>query len=101
MTAALECARAYGVAVVFADLGEWGASCELFSEYDPHAPQIRVNTRILDRLDGTARDEFVTLCIGHELYHHREAIGEIARLAHRRDRESAADTFARALSSRP
>ena len=99
MTAS-ECARAYGVAVLFADLGDWGASCELLSEYDPHAPQIRVNTRVLERLDNAARGEFIALCIGHELYHHREAIGEIARLPHRRDREAAADEFARALSVR-
>lgn len=97
---ALECARAYGIAVVFADLGDWGSSCELLSEYDPHAPRIRVNTRILERLDDAARDEFIAHCIGHELYHHREALGEIARLPHRRDREAAADAFARALSRR-
>ena len=97
---ALECARAYGVAVIFADLGDWGVSCELRSEYEPHAPQIRVNTRILERLDRAARDEFIAQCIGHELYHHREALGEVARLARQCDREAAADAFARALSAR-
>ncbi len=39
--------------------------------------------------------------IAHELYHHREAIGEIPRLADRTAREAAADAFAAALVSAP
>ncbi|HTV92318.1 MAG TPA: ImmA/IrrE family metallo-endopeptidase [Verrucomicrobiae bacterium] len=89
MNAALEAARAYGVAVIFADLGDWGAS-ELRSEYDPHGPVIRINDRL------RMREELVARCIYHELYHHREAIGEVRRQSSRRAREAAADAFARA-----
>jgi len=96
MNAALEAARAYGVDVAFADLGDWGAM-ELRSEYDPSVPQIRVNARVAQRYDGDARDEFVARCVFHELYHHREAIGEVRRQRSRRAREAAADAFARAM----
>jgi predicted transcriptional regulator len=82
-------ARAYGVAVEFADLGAWGAA-ELRSEYDPGGPVIRINQRL------AMRDELVALCIYHELYHHREAIGDVRRQRSRRAREAAADAFARA-----
>jgi predicted transcriptional regulator len=82
-------ARAYGVAVEFADLGAWGAA-ELRSEYDPGGPVIRINQRL------AMRDELVALCIYHELYHHREAIGDVRRQPSRRAREAAADAFARA-----
>jgi predicted transcriptional regulator len=82
-------ARAYGVAVEFADLGAWGAA-ELRSEYDPGGPVIRINQRLM------MRDELVALCIYHELYHHREAIGDVRRQGSRRAREAAADAFARA-----
>jgi len=96
MNAALEAARAYGVEVIFADLGDWGAT-ELRSEYDPSVPQIRVNERVAQRYDGDARDEFVARCVFHELYHHREAIGDVRRQHGRRAREAAADAFARAM----
>jgi predicted transcriptional regulator len=86
---AFEMARAYGVAVEFADLGAWGA-VELRSEYDPHGPVIRINTRV------TMREGLPALCIYHELYHHREAIGDVQRQGSRRAREAAADAFARA-----
>lgn len=96
MSAAHGAARAYGVDIVFADLGDWGAT-ELRSEYDPSGPQIRINTRIVERYEGDARDEFVARCVFHELYHHREAIGEVRRQRSRRAREAAADAFARAM----
>ena len=35
--------------------------------------------------------------VAHELYHHREAIGEIPRIQNRAAREAAADAFAAAL----
>ncbi|MGD0966876.1 MAG: ImmA/IrrE family metallo-endopeptidase [Candidatus Aquilonibacter sp.] len=89
MKRALEMADAYGVAVEFADLGAWGAA-ELRSEYDPHGPVIRINQRL------TMREELIALCIFHELYHHREAIGDVRRQGSRRAREAAADAFARA-----
>jgi hypothetical protein len=90
-------ARSYGIGIRFADLGEWG-SVELRSEYDPAIPEIRINRRIARRLRGHALCEFVAIAIGHELYHHRERIGEIAPVAGRAARESAADRFARALT---
>jgi hypothetical protein len=90
-------ARSYGIGVRFADLGGWGF-VELRSEYDPTVPEIRINRRIAERLRGHALREFVATAIGHELYHHREQIGEIATIAGRAARESAADRFARTLS---
>ena len=93
---AFERARAYGIEILFDDLGDWGAA-QLRSEYDPHRREIRINSRIARALDGKELDAFVEQCVAHELYHHREAIGEVERLATRQDREAAADAFARAL----
>ena len=78
-------AAAYGVRVELADLGDW-AAVTLVAEYDPDGPVIRVN----ERAQGAAIDH----AIAHELYHHREAIGEVPRLAGRAARERAADAFA-------
>ena len=83
-------AAAYGVRVEVADLGDW-AAVTLVAEYDPDGPVIRVNERELWR---TASRDAIDLAIAHELYHHREAIGEIARIAGRSARERAADAFA-------
>ncbi len=96
MNPALDAARGYGVEVVLEDLGDWGAT-ELRSEYDPLGPQIRINARVVLRYCGDAREEFVARCVFHELYHHREAIGEVRRMHSRRAREEAADAFARAM----
>jgi hypothetical protein len=38
----------------------------------------------------------VLFCVAHELYHHREFVGEVERLADPAARESAANAFARA-----
>jgi hypothetical protein len=76
----------YGVVVRFDDLGTWGNAAELRSEYDPAVPEIVVNRLAAPQLAAHA--------IAHELYHHREAIGEIERLPHRKDRERAADDHA-------
>ena len=89
-------ARAEGVRVVHADLGNWGAS-QLRSEYDPDGPVIRVNRRWLDGLPGAERARATRLAVAHELYHHREATGAIARKRTRAHREAAADAFALAL----
>jgi hypothetical protein len=99
MNAALALARSYGVAVGFADLGDWG-SAELRSEYDPKGPAIRINARVAARVPVGALGEFVLLAIGHELYHHRERIGEIAVVGDRARRERAADRYARELLER-
>lgn len=96
MNAALRLARAYGVAVSFADLGDWGTA-ELRSEYDPRGPAIRINARVARRLSGTALREFVALAVAHELYHHREHIGEIARTHDPARRERNADRYAHDL----
>jgi uncharacterized membrane protein len=98
MTAA-ELAAAYGLPVEYADLGDWNG-CALHSEYDPNGPVIRVNTRSLARLSAAQREEFVELAIGHELYHHRERVGEITRVSGLANRERAAHAFARALRSK-
>ena len=77
--------EAYGVRVELADLGDW-AAVTLVAEYDPDGPVIRVNER--------APCAAIEHAIAHELYHHREAIGEVARIADRGARERAADAFA-------
>ena len=83
-------AAAYGVRVELADLGDW-AAVTLVAEYDPDGPVIRLNARALSpSVPGEAIDH----AIAHEIYHHREAIGEVARIADRRARERAADAFA-------
>jgi H2-forming N5,N10-methylenetetrahydromethanopterin dehydrogenase-like enzyme len=97
--AALQCAREYGVAVTFNDLGDWGRD-ELRSEYDPHGPTIRINARVVDALPENQRGAFVATAIGHELYHHRERIGEVARETDRAARERNADAFARGFAER-
>jgi hypothetical protein len=99
VTTALALARSYGVAVRFAELGDWGGA-ELRSEYDPALPEIRLNLAVAARLSAAELGEFVALAVGHELYHHREAIREVPRLRDRAARESAADGFARALLER-
>lgn len=86
-------ARHYGVAVEFADLGEWGPD-ELRSEYDPHGPVIRINVRLLQRLPARERPVRIALAIAHELYHHREYCGQTPRIADAARRERAADEFA-------
>jgi len=89
----LERARAYGVGVEFADLGDWGDDA-LCSEYDPYGPTIRIDARIADALAPDERERFVARAIGHELYHHRERIGEVRRHASRDAREREADAYA-------
>ena len=98
MNPALTLAREYGIPIVFADLGDWGVD-ELRSEYDPEGPVIRINVRVAEQLTLSELGEFVALCVGHELYHHREHIGEVQRLPTRKDREIAANDFARKLLS--
>jgi hypothetical protein len=96
-------ARAAGLAVEVADLGDWGAAA-LVAEYDRAARAIRVNRRVLEReeaLRGTsARAGLFLHAIAHELYHHAVAEGAIAARRVRRDDECAADAFARALCAR-
>jgi hypothetical protein len=99
MTNVLAHARSYGIVVRFAELGDWGRD-ELCAEYDPAIPEIRLNIRVASELGAKDLGEFVALAVGHELYHHRERIGEIAVLKDRGARESAADKFARDLLER-
>jgi hypothetical protein len=89
-------ACAYGVNVRFDDLGDWGDD-ELRAEYDPAVPEIRLNIRVAASLPIPALGEFVAFAVGHELYHHREHLGEVKRIDDRREREAAADDFARSL----
>jgi hypothetical protein len=96
VNAAIALARKYGLAIRFADLGDWGLD-ELRSEYDPAIPEIRLNVRIAEQLGTHDLGDFVTLAIGHELYHHRERIGEITVIGDRIAREHAANDFARSL----
>lgn len=82
-------ARGYGIAIELADLGSWG-DATLVSEYDPAGPAIRINTRAIPHGSSCAVREHIDRAVAHELYHHREAIGEIARLPDREARERAA-----------
>lgn len=91
-----ELAKDYGIEIVFADLGDWGRD-ELRSEYDPEGPVIRVNARAIERVAKADAQNFIAFAVAHELYHHREHRGEVARLAGRAQREAAADEFARSL----
>ncbi len=75
--------------IEFADLGDWG-DAELRSEYDPQGPVIRINSRVADKLAPGERAEFVKRAIAHEMYHHREHLGEIPVIADRAAREEAA-----------
>jgi hypothetical protein len=100
MNRAIQLARKYGVGVRFADLGDWGLD-ELRSEYDPAIPEIRLNVRIAEQLSPHELGDFATLAIGHELYHHRERIGEVAVIADRVAREHAANDYARSLLEPP
>jgi hypothetical protein len=85
-----------GARVEIADFGD-GGSALLFSEYDARRATIRINERKVRNLRGAACERFVSLAIAHELYHHFEAIGAVARLRRRDEREAAAGAFARSL----
>jgi hypothetical protein len=89
-------AAAYGVRIEVAALGDWG-STRLIAEYDPDGPAIRINEAALPRGSSCAVRDAIDLAIAHELYHHREALGEIPRIADRAAREAAADAFAERL----
>ena len=91
-----ESAAAYGVAVAIEDLGDWGVAT-LIAEYDPVGPVIRINVRALERLceDDAVRAALIAQAVGHELYHHREAIGEVPRYRSRMAREHGAREHAR------
>jgi hypothetical protein len=96
-------AAAYGLAVELADLGGWGETT-LIAEYDARARAIRINSRALEtyrrrcgRLSPRDVREFIDFAVAHELFHHREAIGEEPRRGSYAEREAAADAFARAI----
>jgi hypothetical protein len=91
-------AAAYGVRIEVTDLGNWG-SVRLIAEYDPDGPVIRINENALPRSSSCDVRDAIDRAIAHELYHHREAIGEIPRIAGRAAREAAADAFADVLVS--
>ena len=95
-------AHAYGIRIEIEDLGTWGEAL-LVSEYEPKGPIIRVNQRAIDRLRATLGAAtsscdvrtLIDVAIAHEIYHHREAIGEVERLPTHAQREAAADAYAR------
>jgi hypothetical protein len=89
-------AAASGVRVELAPLGDWG-SARLIAEYDPDGPTIRVNTTAVPHDD----DDAIERAVAHELYHHYEAIGRVARIAGRAEREAAADAFAERMTGAP
>ena len=83
-------ARERGIAIELADLGSWGDAV-LVSEYDPAGPVIRINTRAIPTR-GASCDvrEHIDRAVLHELYHHAEARGAIARVRGHEARERAA-----------
>ncbi|MFN2460428.1 MAG: hypothetical protein ABR591_07055 [Candidatus Velthaea sp.] len=95
-------AAALGLRVEIEDLGDWGPAA-LVAEYDPCGRVIRINARAVAEFraahDGDAAEleRFVDTAIAHEIYHHREAAGDVRRLRSRAGREAAADAYARAL----
>lgn len=92
----LALARAYGLRVEIADLGDWGRGT-LVAEYEPAGPAIRVNRRAVAALAPEQARALVAEAIAHELYHHRERLGEVPRLPTRAAREAAATAYARTL----
>jgi hypothetical protein len=86
-------AASYGVTIELVDLGSWG-STTLVAEYDPRGPVIRVNARAVATGCSDHTRATIDRAIAHELYHHREALGEIARIGERAARERAADRYA-------
>ena len=82
-------ARECGIAIELADLGTWG-DATLVSEYDPAGPVIRINTRAIPVGSSCEVREHIDRAVLHELYHHAEARGTIAKLAGRKARERAA-----------
>jgi hypothetical protein len=82
-------ARERGVAIELADLGSWG-DATLVSEFDPAGPVIRINTRAIPMGSSCDVREHIDRAVAHELYHHGEAAGTIARLPDRKARERAA-----------
>jgi hypothetical protein len=86
-------AAEYGVRIELEDLGDWNDT-KLIAEYDPAGPVIRLNERTLPHGSSCLVREHIDRAIAHELYHHREAIGEAPRLPDRAARERAADAYA-------
>lgn len=86
-----ELAHGYGIDIALSDLGA-AAERVRIAEYEPEGPTIRINTRALER----AADPIALArrAVAHELYHHRERLGEVERFPDRSDRERAADDFA-------
>lgn len=91
-----ELAKKYNIEIFYDDLGEWGVD-ELRSEYDPEGPAIRLNKRVIENLPLCEIGDFLAFCVAHELYHHREHLGEVPCLRDRASRETAANDFARRL----
>ena len=71
----------YGIAIELADLGDWGDAA-LVSEYDPDGPVIRINARAIPAGSSCEVREHIDRAVAHELYHHREALGEVAASGH-------------------
>ena len=59
--------------------------------------KFRVNERALPQTSSCDVRDAIDRAIAHELYHHREAVGEIVRIGDRTARERAADAFADTL----
>jgi len=91
-------ARAAGVRVEIAGLGDW-FPVTLLSEYEPATRKIRVSAavlrRICRRLGAAELGGFLRAAVAHELYHHEVAEGRIASELDRPAGECAAERFVR------
>jgi hypothetical protein len=98
MRDAIEDARAAGLRVELAELGQW-SSATLISEYDRAGRTIRINAdavrRVREALGDAGADALVAAAVGHELYHHEVAEGRLAAAADRASDEREASRFAR------
>ena len=84
------------IVISFEDLGAC-REFELRSEFDPTGPAIRINTRILNKMEALEAQQFVTHAIAHELYHFLEYCGRVQRSTKRSVSERRAEEFARVV----
>jgi len=100
LPALLWLARLHDLSVAIADLGDYSPS-ELRSEYDPCDRAIRINSRVIAKLDSPAVPGLLAHAVAHELYHHLEHCAGIRPSANRANRERLADRFAREMLAFP
>jgi len=89
-------AAAYGFAIELLDSGDWGRAT-LIAEYDRGGPTIRINAPPITARCADDTRRAIDLAIAHELYHHREAVGELTACRETERARARADAYAAAL----